>query len=65
MCIQGGVCAFSSCHTLVSLAITLVRETPTEMSSLPLCLALEVHSFLIVYYKLVLLVKITKFFLKC
>ena len=35
VCIEGSICAFPSCLTLVSLRITLVRETPTEMSSLP------------------------------
>ena len=37
VCIEGGVCALPSCITLVSLRTTLVRETPTEMSSFPHC----------------------------
>ena len=41
MCIERGVCVFPSCLTLVSLRITLARETPTEMS----CLTLAVHYF--------------------
>ena len=45
MCIEGGVCAFYSCLTLVNLRITLAWKTPTEMSSLPLCLTSEVHCF--------------------
>ncbi len=45
VCIEVGVCSFTSSLTLVSLRITLVRETPIGMSSLPLCLALEVHYF--------------------
>ena len=35
VCIEGGICILPSCLTLVSLRMTLVRETPTEMSSLP------------------------------
>ena len=45
MCIERGVCVFPSCLTLVSLRITLARETPTEMSSLPLGLTLGAHCF--------------------
>ena len=39
------LCALSSYFTLVCLRITLVRETPTEISSLPLFLPLDVSSF--------------------
>ena len=45
MSIEGGVCAFFSCLTLVSLRVTLDRESPKEMSSFSLCLALKVHYF--------------------
>ena len=38
-----GVCAFPSSLNLLSLRITLSRENPMEMSSLPLGFALEVH----------------------
>ena len=62
VCIEGGVCGLISCLTLVSLRITLVGETPTEMSSLPLGNTLGVHCFGIewVHYKgkLVFIVKV-------
>ena len=45
MCIEGGVCVFPSCLTLVSLKIILDRETHIEMSSLVLGLTLGVHCF--------------------
>ena len=38
-----GVCSFPLSLYLVSLMITLAKETPIEMSSLPLGFALEVH----------------------
>ena len=45
MCIEGGLWVFPSCLTVVSLRITRVRETPREISSLPLGNTLGVHYF--------------------